>query len=111
MSVFNPGTTAFVKTTNEEVFVLGVSGNLSPFQGPENVMNEIGPFSGTTVIVRRPKLGQEGIIHTVDFFLVEELETLEDRVRREKDCQDRVRATLNSLDKTNEPATVKEMMN
>ena len=108
---FNIGNTAFVKTTNEEVFILGISGNVAPFQGPENVLAEIGPFSGTTIIVRRPKLGQDGLTHTVDFFLAEELETLEDRVRREKDTNDRVRTTLNSLDKSAEQATQKEMMN
>lgn len=107
---FSIGSTAYVKTTNEEVFILGVSGNVSPFLGPEATLNEIGPFSGTTVIVRRPKLGQDGITHTVDFFLAEELESLEDRVRREKDSQDRVRNTLSSLDKTNE-ATAKDLMN
>lgn len=87
-----PGDVVFVKTTNEEVFILGLTGNRElPFP------DEIGPFSGTTAIVRRPSIGQGGVTYVLDFFLIEELESLEDRVRREKSQQDRVRKTMEEL--------------
>lgn len=107
----NIGDTVFVKTSNEEVFILGLTGNKSTIPAEINVIeSEIGPFSGTTAIVRRPSLGQDGVNHVIDFFLIEELETLEDRVRRDKTQQDRVRKTLEAIDVAGK-ATAAEIMN
>jgi hypothetical protein len=60
--LINPNTTAFIRTTNEEVFVLEVAND--------------------TVKVRRPVQTTEGIKHIVDEFTQAELETLETRVLR-----------------------------
>lgn len=60
--MIHPGTTAFIRTTNEEVFVLEVLNDLA--------------------VVRRPVQTTEGIKHVKDEFLLGELETLETRVLR-----------------------------
>ena len=95
MSKFTPGTTVFVKTSNEEVFLLGLSGNNRAAIPPGTIDDKI--FSGTTAIVRRPLITDQGVKHVLDYFLIEELETLEDRVRRQKEMDERVRKTLDEI--------------
>jgi len=94
MSKFAPGSTAFVITSNEEVFILGLTGNHTAGV-PEEVVDKV--FSGTTAIVRRPLITDEGVKHVLDYFLIEELETLEERVRRQKTMDERVRKTLDEI--------------
>lgn len=95
MSKFTPGNIAFIKTSNEEVFILGLTGNHRAGV-PQDVWDSQ-LFSGTVAIVRRPTITDAGLKHVLDYFLIEELETLEDRVRRQKDMDDRVRKTIDEL--------------
>ena len=95
MSKFIPGTTAFIKTSNEEVFILGLSGNHKAGIPVNTIDDKL--FSGTTAIVRRPVITDDGVKHILDYFLVEELETVEDKVRRQKEMDERVRKTLDEL--------------
>ena len=64
------GKTAYIRTSREEVFVLGVKnleGNENPF-----------PQAGTTIFaVRRPTAGQNGVIHMTEFYYPGELITRE----------------------------------
>jgi len=71
-----PGTIAYLKTTEEPVFVLDVTETISNFPA----------LSGTVVTVRRPVLGEGGFEHRVETFHVEELESLE--AKRKQKLQD-----------------------
>lgn len=62
---FKPAEIAIIRTTGEPVLVLETNEGDAPYAG----------FTGTKVKVRRPVETREGIIHKLDEFLEEELET------------------------------------
>lgn len=66
------GEVAFIKTTSEAVFVLNEATNNRPST----------PSFKTTVLVRRPTAGQDGIVHKEEIFYTEELETLDEQRKR-----------------------------
>lgn len=72
------GDTAFIRTTNEEVFVL--------------------ELSDTNALVRRPVMTQNGIEHRNEEFTRPELETLETRVLRNYAEQKMLRDKVEALD-------------
>jgi len=73
--MIEPGETAFLKTTGEEVFVLRVHPlALSEYPGLRNYKVE----------VRRPVLTHaDGVQHRIEFFFVDELESADERQRRQ----------------------------
>lgn len=99
-----PGDLVFVKTTGEEVAVLGLDGNRA-------IPDEVGPVSGTTVIVRRALNTRDGVKHVLDYFLIEELETLEERVRRDHNNQDVVKKTIEAVHGKEEKQPPGELLN
>lgn len=80
------GSTAFVRASGEEVFVLG--------RAVRKVMDEV---EGEGFYVRRPVGGRDGIRHQIDFFLAGELYTQEERLKQEyadrKAVQDQIFGT------------------
>ena len=70
MSKVEPRTVAFVKTSGEVGFVLAIG---TPVEG-----------SPPLVSLRVPVVGQNGIHHEVREFLLDELETFEERLLRER---------------------------
>lgn len=84
-----PNDLVFIKTTGEEVLVLAVENKNPLFQG----------LSGVTITVSRPMLGQNGIEHVVNEFLLEQVETVEERFKREYDMRQRVKDISQTLDK------------
>lgn len=73
--MISEGQTAFIKTTGEEVFVLGVGSN--PKSLPDG-----STLSGNVATVRRPVAGENGCYHLMEMFMVEELENSEERMQR-----------------------------
>lgn len=75
MANIKPGQVAFIKSTEEPAFVLEIKegSSLQKFPG----------LSGQVVTVRRPAMGRDGVRHLIEFFSIEELETLEDRHNRQ----------------------------
>lgn len=65
-------TVAFLKTTEEPVFVLAL--------GKKEDVNE--GLSGDVATVRRPVVGEQGVSHKIEVFYTEELESLEDKRKR-----------------------------
>jgi hypothetical protein len=81
----NKGDVLALKTTGEVVFVLG-----DPY----------GSDTGKKVDVRRPVLSEKGISHENAIFFVDELETVEEYVKREATMQTyKIRAQKNILEK------------
>ena len=71
------GKLAYLKSTDEPCFVVNM--NAKPGRFPEVDPEK---FSGVVVIVRRPQLTDKGIVHSFDEFLLEELESHEDKEKR-----------------------------
>lgn len=69
--MIQPGTVAFIKTTDEPVFVLRVD-EVGPGEP------EFGQLSLQTVYVRRPVAESDKISHHLERYAVEELETREE---------------------------------
>jgi hypothetical protein len=77
-----PGILATVKTSQEPCLVLTLlSIEESSFNG--SVKLDPVAFSGQVAVVRLPKETPNGVEHVVEQFLVEELETTEERFDRE----------------------------
>lgn len=72
---FKSGTIAFVKTTEEPVFVLGVSKNAGQ-------LDSVPDLSDDVVRVRRPLATTEGLKYQYYDFYAEELESAEDKHQR-----------------------------
>lgn len=68
------GETRVIKTTNEEVFILGIGDG-----GQEPVTEAL----GQVITVRRPLLTDKGVIHQIETFYEAELETVEERIQRD----------------------------
>jgi len=99
MSKFKPSDVAFLRTTQEPVFVLDIKEGTSVQKFPG--------LSGQVATVRRPSEGREGIRHTIEFFSVEELETLDDRHKRQVEEMEEMKAHILSNDrKTNLPSDI-----
>jgi hypothetical protein len=83
------GETAFLKTTGEVVFVLHISGisdnnEYERCKFASKLWNQAGHFSGQAVMVRLPILSAGGgIEHKTETFLIEELETAQEKFDRE----------------------------
>jgi hypothetical protein len=72
MAEIKPGTIAYIKITDEPIFVL----DIKPLSGL-HVM--AGVLSGVEATVRRPNVDEHGSInHKIEKFFVDELETEED---------------------------------
>ena len=72
---FKAGMVAYLRTTDEPLFILEVKEG-SPHQTYPDL-------SGQTVTVRRPIQGRDGVRHEVQFFTIEELETLAAKQNRQ----------------------------
>lgn len=93
------GQVVYVKTTNEPVFVLELREVSEKWQ---NVVLDRAVFSGMGAIVRIPlMLEATGIAHKVNTFLVEELETEDDRERK---ADERRQREMDTIEKMNDEA-------
>ena len=92
------GSTAFLKTTGEEVFVLGIGDATSLPIG-----STLTPKVAT---VRRPVMGENGMFHMVEQFYLEELELKEDQLVRKLEEQ---REFERMLDKARKESGVDEI--
>ena len=72
------GQVVYVKTTDEPVFVVAIDAKSDRLP----TLVDTGKFSGTMVAVRRPVLTESGIEHRFDDFLIEELESRQDKEQR-----------------------------
>lgn len=70
MSNIKAGQQAFLKVTQEPVFVLELREANSTQRYPG--------LSGKIAVVRRPTAGEMGVRHDIEFFTIEELETVEE---------------------------------
>lgn len=96
--MIKPGDLAFVKTSEERCFVLDVVPTA-------DVMKKIGNVSGYSAKVRLPIANRElGIVHTEQFFFVEELETASEKVQREYAEMCEARKAMNSANRDAELA-------
>jgi hypothetical protein len=72
LAEIKPGQIAYVKITDEPVFILSVK----PLEGYHVLA---GVLSGVEATVRRPNVNEHGqIVHQIEKFFVDELETEED---------------------------------
>lgn len=74
MSKLKIGQTAFLKVTQEPIFLLDIQDG--------NPTQRFPGLSGKVAVVRRPTVGENGVRHEVEFFTVEEVETLEESQNR-----------------------------
>lgn len=74
MSTLKAGTQGFLKVTQEPVFVLEIRDG--------NATQRYPGLSGKVAMVRRPTAGDNGVRHEIEFFTVEEIESVEDSQKR-----------------------------
>jgi len=94
MANIKAGQTAFIKVTQEPVFVLEIR--------EANSTQKYPGLSGKIAVVRRPTAGEMGVRHEVEFFTVEEVETLEESQNRSVAEMEEMKARFNAS-KTPEP--------
>lgn len=73
MNEITAGTIAYLKSTEEPVFVMGVVTE----EVPSYFGHTLDALSGTMVIIKRPVANRDGIQHEVDRVHLEELQTEE----------------------------------
>lgn len=76
MENIKAGTVAYIKATDEPVFVLALN------EGPLEMQYPKLSVPGTYAWVRRPRAGNDGVQHSVELFMTAELETLEEGQNR-----------------------------
>lgn len=76
MSEIKAGMTVIMRTTEEPLFVLGVS------VPPVGTPSEYAGLTGTMVIVRRPVQDKYGVHYETAKFFIEEVETLDAKQER-----------------------------
>lgn len=92
------GQQAFLKVTEEPVFVLEIRDG--------NATQRYPALSGKVACVRRPTAGEDGVRHSVEFFTVEEIETLEQSQTRKLEEMSELKARLKASGQAiNEPVT------
>lgn len=69
------GAVAFLKSTAEPAFVLEIK------KGPVHLIYP--DMCGMVATVRRPTQGRDGVKHNIEFFILEELETLQEQKNRQ----------------------------
>lgn len=99
------GQLAYVKTTEEPVFVMKIE-SIPPDTPEEKYIYDrsrdidYSRFSNTTVMVRRPKLTDQGIVHIFEQFLIEELESRQDKEQRVFNEMEGIKAQFNTASRT-----------
>lgn len=74
MSKLITGQPVYLKVTEEPCFLLEIR--------EANATQRFEGLSGKVAVVRRPTAGEDGVRHSVEFFTVEEIETLEESQNR-----------------------------
>lgn len=92
-----PGTVVFLKSTEEPAFLLDIR--------KANDMQLYPGLSGSVAVIRRPKLGKEGITHSIEFFTVEEIESVEARQKRQISDMEELKAQYAQLQPTDAAST------
>lgn len=99
MKQVEEGTVAFVRTSKEPVFVLGIGDDT-----PE--------MEKSTVVVRRPIQTEQGVEHVKETFELRELQTFEDKIVEELEDQSYFLEQRKAFDKaSNENAKKVEVLN
>jgi len=78
----------FIKITEEPVYVLDIREGMAAQKFPQ--------LSGQVAVVRRPIAGEQGVRHDIDFFTVEEIESVEDNQNRKVSEMSELKARFNA---------------
>lgn len=92
-----PGEVALLKATEEQVFILDIRKGTDFQHFPQ--------LSGQVAVVRRARLSKDGVLHSQETFTIEELESVDERQKRQAADLAELRAQYDNLNPTPDTAT------
>lgn len=96
------GSQVFIRTTEEPAFLLDIR------EG--NAAQKFPGLSGRVAVVRRPTAGENGVRHEIEYFAVEEVESIEDNQNRKVSEMAELKARFQSRAEDNEPVTAERKL-